>query len=1002
MKTMKIFMYVNGMPFDGLTLTEVRDEKGNITKPAESLGGSETMGLMAAEEMAKRGHSAFVFSRIPDNTPKTVNGVVYLPVGDQNEQTPFGSNFQAHARSIPHDVLIAQRAPGIFTQQYNSKLNYWWTHDLALKRYIGGIMAQQWNVDRILAVSDWHAEQVKSVYGVSNTAVFRNGIRLDLYPTAHNPERKQRSKTILYSHRPERGLVNLVGENGVMDQLAKVDPEIKLLVCSYNHSHPAMAGQYGYLYRRCSEMPNVENIGFLSKQELAVIQANCWLHVYPTEFEETSCITVMEQQAAGTPIVATRVGALPETLQNGGVYWIDHDGSSRSVIANTVKAVSYISKNPDKWLQLHKKALGACHEYSITASVDGLEQLINDDFKARTSDKERLYRHFMYYSDIHAAGKLAEKYGLRADNLPGTSETYPSYAKTDGKETSEFYNAQAEYHQKINNDHRLGDFQHVLNRIPRLKSITDYLSKMPEGSRILDYGCCVGQNTHAWANEFKSLQFTGVDLSDKQIHEARRFTAQHNVGNVRFYPVITPEDVTTPDFDLVICTEVLEHINDYHKFLTSVEKIVKPGGRIILTTPHGPHDANVQDRTTPIEHVHHFEEADILDIVGHKKDLQVLYVRDNDNRRQDILGNMVWSWTVDKYDDIRDINYDRKFAVQAPKQTLSCCMIVDAEGDMLAKTLRSVKYLADEFVIGIDYQGDSLCATERTIKRIIPSANIFYLPQSPTEMGFGPARNLTIERATKDWILWIDADEIWQHQHRVFKYLRENEFDSYAIHQHHYTAEPPSVMKTDLPCRLFRNHKSIKFFGLVHEHPETEINKGAGRTFLIPAQETCIVHAGYETEQTRRDRFVRNWPLMVRDRKENPDRMLSKFLWIRDLAHKNRFEMEQNGGNITGDMADRANEAIEMWRGLLNDGNARLVIDSLPYVSECADLVMQGKSLHFRFAVDLEVAGSGDNINGAAPRVIEGRTVNAEDMNALIAKLAKEKTDSIATNLQYI
>jgi hypothetical protein len=41
---MKLFIYVGGMPFDGDTLHEIKNDKGETIKPAQSLGGSETMG----------------------------------------------------------------------------------------------------------------------------------------------------------------------------------------------------------------------------------------------------------------------------------------------------------------------------------------------------------------------------------------------------------------------------------------------------------------------------------------------------------------------------------------------------------------------------------------------------------------------------------------------------------------------------------------------------------------------------------------------------------------------------------------------------------------------------------------------------------------------------------------------------------------------------------------------------------------------------------------------
>ena len=46
---------------------------------------------------------------------------------------------------------------------------------------------------------------------------------------------------------------------------------------------------------------------------------------------------------------------------------------------------------------------------------------------------------------------------------------------------------------------------------------------------------------------------------------------------------------SNPDtlFDVVICSEVIEHISEYKKALTSIMKRVKPGGLLIITTQSG-------------------------------------------------------------------------------------------------------------------------------------------------------------------------------------------------------------------------------------------------------------------------------------------------------------------------------------------------------------------------------------------------------------------------------
>ena len=86
-----------------------------------------------------------------------------------------------------------------------------------------------------------------------------------------------------------------------------------------------------------------------------------------------------------------------------------------------------------------------------------------------------------------------------------------------------------------------------------------------------------------------------------------------------------------------------------------------------------------------------------------------------------------------------------------------------------------------------------------------------------------------------------------------------------------------------MPIRLFRNHRDVRFFGFVHEHPETKINEGVGQSTIL--SDVNIAHDGYFTEEGRRGRFMRNINLMFKDRELYPERNLGKFLMIRDWVH---------------------------------------------------------------------------------------------------------------------
>ena len=173
---------------------------------------------------------------------------------------------------------------------------------------------------------------------------------------------------------------------------------------------------------------------------------------------------------------------------------------------------------------------------------------------------------------------------------------------------------------------------------------------------------------------------------------------------------------------------------------------------------------------------------------------------------------------------------------------------------------------------------------------------------------------------------------------------------------------------------------------MVHEHPELEMNKTVGKVHII--EDVAIMHTGYSTEIIRRKRFERNWPLMCRDREKYPDRILGKFLWMRDLCHFNRYSYERTG-SIQADMYARAKDVIAKWHELIESDHIRMVVDSLPYLTEAVDLVTGGRGI--QYTVDMAAS----KLNGGVqlPRhPVQAMFEKKEDIERLNAMLLDYNT----------
>ncbi|MEP7263114.1 MAG: methyltransferase domain-containing protein [Bacteroidota bacterium] len=126
------------------------------------------------------------------------------------------------------------------------------------------------------------------------------------------------------------------------------------------------------------------------------------------------------------------------------------------------------------------------------------------------------------------------------------------------------------------------EFTEVVD-IKRLNFIADMIQTYCQtGARILDIGCGNGNI----ARGIGSLGYTvkGIDFSNAAINYA---TSRNKADNVTFC-VQSAEEVTSGEqYDAIICSEVLEHLNQPSSLVKIIARILKPGGVLIATVPNG-------------------------------------------------------------------------------------------------------------------------------------------------------------------------------------------------------------------------------------------------------------------------------------------------------------------------------------------------------------------------------------------------------------------------------
>lgn len=986
---MYITMHCGGLPFNGSTISQ------------RSLGGSESAAYYVAREMAKRGHKITLFTNHPEEGEW--EGVRYAFAGPVTEQTPLGANYHFYRERTPADVEIVQRHPQGFASRSASKLRYLWLHDLALRRFRKSLGASLTNLNGLLTVSDWHTQQVCSVYGLAENVIHSigNGVDLalidsvdaigasDVFPRAPGEFR------LIYSSRPERGLEHLVRPGGIMEQLSNAGSKAVLHVCGYDNTTPQMAEFYSYLWRRCEELPNVVNHGPLLKRELYALMKTSDLHVYPSEFEETSCITAMEDAACGLPMLASNVGALPETTSGGGalLYELKDGKADEDLFVSEILSLES-DENALYLLTSQQAQIAARHSWSNVA--DRLEHVIEDGLMTAGGTLGSKLNHLYRHSDYYAAKTMIEGGGNKiagplSETIIGKLERDYQFAE-DGSIASHYASIYKAMIDEGDDPRKRED----LSRSSRFVAVCMEIDKLelPAGAVVFDVGAQHGHYSINLAKRYPELKFIGLEWIDDSLQFAESWAEDEGIPNVAFYKV----DVSKPDelkrfsstssARVVIAGEILEHVlgSPYEIVKNWSESLIPNGGRVILTTPYGPWEALPGRRWTWREHVREFERADLADLFGHFPGFRIVNVPVDGGYEP--LGSYITAFDSDSKawsGEAKTINYVRKLNTLVPQQTVGLAMIARDCMSTVIKTLQSTVPHVDAISIAWDEltSDGSVELVREWMKQYHPG--IPYIEKtitSPTVTGFEAARNDSISGLDTDWILWLDSDEVLVATHGLRPWLRENVLDGYGIAQHHYSLDPPGVLKTDYPCRLFRTNRGIQFFGLVHEHPETAINKGPGPAAVLP--DVKIAHHGYTDERTRVARFDRNLHLLAQDREKYPERKLGKFLWMRDLAQMNLQEVSANGGVITDEMRDRAREGIRMWRELMDDHETRMLRDGLEFYSTCVRTIGVGLDL------SMHVAAAPRKLDGEP--VLTGTFLNQEDANRFFAEVLSEQS----------
>lgn len=788
------------------------------------LGGSESAMVFASRGLAALGHHVFVFSKC--DAPGVYDDVTWLDI----------ATLEGEARARDWDVFVSLRFTDLLELDVRANLRVLWSQDVLHGFPLSHCLS--W-CDLLVFVSEWHRQDtVRHNPGIDAAcAVVENGIDLSLVPVARD---EVAPPLLVHLSRPERGLRPLLE---AWPSIRARCPAAQLAVARYRSFHEPAGSQVeafcATMDRAVREVPGASHLGNLSKPELYSLLSRATLMVYPAEFDETSCIAAIEAQACGTPVVAVRRGALPETLAPGACRLVEPGGEMVARFADTVVELLH---DPEERAAMSSAGRARAVEHDAGAIAAKWEALFLERLDARANRQPHaIARTLLRRGDGDAAGA-------------GPSDAPPPFSPA------------AARWPRLGRGLRAA----VLGRIGDARSVVQV------GGEPVD---------------------PAVELRPAGVDGARA-------------------DVVL-DMGSLLCAE---------DRVAHIAWLRAQGERVVHVLPEA-WGAVPGQRVCP-------SYDDILQWFGEADTAYTLEasVAWGVPARCWVVSNATAAPMPDRP--------ERKRRFTRPVPTVSACLIVRDAGETLLTTLESLRCIADEIRVLDTGSRDHTCELVESFAARVP--NRVRLTRAEWPDDFGVARNMSVEGAEGDWVLWIDGDERLIGGERLRRLLQTEHWEAYAIRQHNHIFDA-GVTQVEIPFRVYRNHRGYRFFGAVHEHPEKELNVPITPWTVAPGVE--ILHHGYMDEATRTRKLLhRNLRLLNLDFERYPGRHLTDVLYLRDCVNLAKFDLRR-GEPVRADHRECLEIAVDRFERVWMPERGRFYHLGREYYESGLMLLGQGREI---------------------------------------------------------
>jgi glycosyltransferase involved in cell wall biosynthesis len=247
-----------------------------------------------------------------------------------------------------------------------------WLHDLPDDPETLHLANNGWEkFHKLIFTSNWQMRGYIEKYNIpwSRCLVLQNAI----VPISFTTEDKKRDKIrLIYHTTPHRGLQILIPVFQKLYEEFKDTISLDVYSSFKVYGWDDRDGPYQELFNACENHPAINYHGAVSNEEVHKALKTSHIYAYPSIWQETSCISLVEAMSAGLSCVHPNYGALPETASNWTTMYPWHEDLHRhanifySVLHNNIHIIKNTSQN-EYWqrVMVQKTYINMLYDWDI-------------------------------------------------------------------------------------------------------------------------------------------------------------------------------------------------------------------------------------------------------------------------------------------------------------------------------------------------------------------------------------------------------------------------------------------------------------------------------------------------------------------------------------------------------------------------------------------------------------------------------------------------------------